>query len=445
MAWCVSNMDNRVAAERAQLIREQLPEGGLFQGHKWRIATSPFTLPSTLVKDLEKLGRVLLRFYQTANLLYHHSCSGKLPDWIAHWLNMGKPDSLINIQGETKLKSALPNVIRPDILLTENGWSITELDSVPGGIGLTAWLNRAYTNVGFEVIGGASGMTKGFEGIFRPDGNVHVMVSDESATYRPEMEWICSALDSRFSVHETADACWSDGDSVYRFFELFDLKNISCWNKLQDDMLSGQIILTPPPKPFLEEKMLLALLWNGNLTEFWQRELGGGFFRLMRDHVPRGWVMDPAPLPPHAALPGLDLTSWVQLRGLSQRERSLVIKKSGFSNDAWGARSVHMGIDLPQAEWAEAVDQALDEFDQSPFILQQFHKPRRVEQEWFDFEADESRIMNGRVRLCPYYFVGNGEKPEVKLGGVMATVCPADKKIIHGMSSAILAPCSVSA
>ena len=104
-----------------------------------------------------------------------------------------------------------------------------------------------------------------------------------------------------------------------------------------------------------------------------------------------------------------------------------------------------MGIDLPQAEWAEAVDQALDEFDQSPFILQQFHKPRRVEQEWFDFEADESRIMNGRVRLCPYYFVGHVEKPEVKLGGVMATVCPADKKIIHGMSSAILAPCSVSA
>ena len=29
------------------------------------------------------------------------------------------------------------------------------------------------------------------------------------------------------------------------------------------------------------------------------------------------------------------------------------------------------------------------------------------------------------------------------LGGVLATICPADKKIIHGMKDAILAPCAV--
>ena len=28
-----------------------------------------------------------------------------------------------------------------------------------------------------------------------------------------------------------------------------------------------------------------------------------------------------------------------------------------------------------------------------------------------------------------------------ELGGVLATICPADKKIIHGMKDAILAPC----
>jgi hypothetical protein len=52
--------------------------------------------------------------------------------------------------------------------------------------------------------------------------------------------------------------------------------------------------------------------------------------------------------------------------------------------------------------------------------------------------------MPGRVRLCPYYFVtGNGDDARAHLGGVLATICPADKKIIHGMSTAILAPCSV--
>ena len=46
--------------------------------------------------------------------------------------------------------------------VTENGWHITELDSVPGGIGLTDWLNATYPN----ALGGCSGMTEGFAGIF---------------------------------------------------------------------------------------------------------------------------------------------------------------------------------------------------------------------------------------------------------------------------------------
>jgi hypothetical protein len=44
------------------------------------------------------------------------------------------------------------------------------------------------------------------------------------------------------------------------------------------------------------------------------------------------------------------------------------------------------------------------------------------------------------VRLCPYYFVQGEEAP---LGGILATVCPSDKKIIHGMVDGIMAPTAV--
>ena len=38
--------------------------------------------------------------------------------------------------------------------------------------------------------------------------------------------------------------------------------------------------------------------------------------------------------------------------------------------------------------------------------------------------------MKGRVRLCPYYFVaGEGDTARPQLGGVLATIVPADKKI----------------
>ena len=80
----------------------------------------------------------------------------------------------------------------------------------------------------------------------------------------------------------------------------------------------------------------------------------------------------------------------------------------------------------------------------APHVLQQYHKPRTINFEWFDTASNTSVTMPGRVRLCPYYFViGEGDAARAQLGGVLATVCPADKKIIHGMKDAILAPCMV--
>ena len=76
--------------------------------------------------------------------------------------------------------------------------------------------------------------------------------------------------------------------------------------------------------------------------------------------------------------------------------------------------------------------------------MQRFEKPKTVDASWFDFAKNESVPMKGRVRLCPYYFVsGDGDVAWPHLGGVLATIVPADKKIVHGMADAILAPCSI--
>ncbi len=192
--------------------------------------------------------------------------------------------------------------------------------------------------------------------------------------------------------------------------------------------------------------MLFALLWNRNLHGYWRQELGEGFLKRLRQHAPYSWIVDPAPLPPHAAIPELNLTDWQQLKLMSQKERDLILKVSGFSPHAWGARGVYLGSDLPQAEWSAAVDKATASFAQSPYILQRYHKPRLVDTEWFDFAHDVPVPMKGRARLCPYYFVsGEGDAARAELGGVLATICPADKKIIHGMTDAVFAPCCVGA
>ena len=412
---------------------------------EWKTSPPPFPLGENLGKEIESLGRVLLQFYRAANLLYRKSAEGRQPEWVARWLDLGKPRELIEFQRAGALKNDVPRVIRPDILLTENGFAITELDSVPGGIGLTGWLNQTYSRSGSQVIGGADGMLRGFESIFGDAEQVHIVVSEEAQTYRPEMEWLAGQLGPRFTVHDARFNDFARGAAVYRFFELFDLPNVANAKQIMELAAEKKIRLTPPPKPVFEEKMLFALLWNRNLQGFWRQELGEGFLARLKKMVPYTWLVDPAPLPPHAAIPGLEITDWAQLKALSQKERELILKVSGFSENAWGARGVFLGSDLSQADWSLAIDAALRDFKKSPSVLQRFEKPRTVEACWYDFLKHEVVPMKGRARLCPYYFVsGEGDAARPTLGGVLATIVPADKKIIHGMTDAVLAPCSIN-
>ena len=436
--------------DQAKAIRDSLPPGGLFAGQEWRISPAPFPLGAELAQELESLGRVLLQFYRAANLLYRRSVEGKQPEWVARWLDLGKPAELIALQRADAFKNDVPRVIRPDILLTETGFSITELDSVPGGIGLTAWLNQTYSAINYQpsainLLGGADGMLRGFESIFGDAKRVHLVVSEEAATYKPEMAWLAEQLgNSKFEIRNSQFTGFAEGDAVYRFFELFDLANVANAQQIFSLAAEKRIRLTPPPKPLFEEKMLFALLWNRNLHSFWRQELGEGFLARLKKVIPYTWLVDPAPLPPHAAIPELNLTDWSQLKTMSQRERDLILKVSGFSPLAWGARGVFLGSDLSQADWGAAVDAALASFETSPSVLQRFHKPALVDTSWFDFAKNEIVPMKGRARLCPYYFVsGEGDNLKPQLGGVLATIVPADKKIVHGMSDAILSPCSV--
>lgn len=437
-----------LAAERARFVRNEIPAGGLFAGQEWRVSPDPFRLGPELGEQLRMLGRVLLQFYRAVDLLYRQSAAGQQPPWIATLLDQGKPDSLLALQRSTAFKNELPRVIRPDLILTESGFSITELDSVPGGIGVTAWLNRTYSRLpgadpSHAVLGGPKGMLDGFAGIFDRAPRVHILVSEEAATYRPEMEWLASQWhDERFQVRNADFLDVQPGEAVYRFFELFDLANVPAAPRLFKLAQHEQIYVTPPPKPVFEEKLLFALLWNRNLQGFWHRELGAGFFKRLLQAVPYSWVIDPSPLPPQAAYPELGLTDWQQLKTLSQRQRDLILKISGFSDLAWGSRGVYLGSDLPGEAWSRAVDLALRSFPSSPFILQRYEKPRSVAVCYLNPQSNRLEPMTGRVRLCPYYFVhGSGSAARTHLGGVLATICPADKKIIHGMKDAILAPC----
>jgi len=433
-------MEKSLDLDRVQRVRENLPKEGLFAQKEWLASPQPFLISAKFADELERLGHWLLKFVRASNRLYQQSVKGKKPAWIAEYLDAGKPPELIEIA--RRYPNEIPRVIRPDLVLTDDGFAISELDSVPGGIGLTGWLGQTYRELGFDVLGGGDGMINGFRSIL-PEGIV--AVSKESETYLPEMNWLVDQLTAQYgnhwSVKEAENWDFRDPTAVYRFFELFDLPNLPSRDSLIAAGLSGQLKITPPVKPYLEEKLWFALFWAKPLQSYWRRELSDRHWRKLKTLIPRTWILDPAPVPHHAVIPGLGIQDWRELRDFSQREREYVLKISGFSEFSWGSRGVFVGQDLPHKEWAEQIDRAISSFSSNPFILQKFFKGRLVEQPFFNSSTQSIDILKGRVRLCPYYFVRS--ETEIKLGGALATIVPADKKILHGMRDGIMVPTAV--
>ena len=451
------------------IFRETLIKDGLFvsgQEDLWRVACRPFVLSRDEAGFFEQLGQHLLSFYQAVNRLYLDSLKGIQPKWVSEYFDMGKPDDLLAIGRMNRFKNHLPGVIRPDLIPTNAGLVLTELDSVPGGIGLTGSLSRMYAQQGLPVWPQNDGLITRFAHMLRgvlhgQPPRVAIVVSDEAEAYRPEMQWVVMQLQHEgweaYCVHPRDIRFTEEGllvhqsgqdhpiSVVYRFYELFDLKNIPKGELIIYSAKKGRVVVTPPFKPWMEEKLALALFHHPILEGFWEQSLKSETIQCLRALIPATWILDPRPLPPAAVIPGLRhgnraVADWQWLGETTQKERQYVTKVSGFSEHAWGGRGVSIGHDMSQAQWQGTVTHALNTFKASPSILQAFHKGRLVVVEYYDHVSGAVVSMEGRARLSPYYFVSEGQ---AELGGVLATICPKDKKIIHGMRDAVLAPCSV--
>jgi hypothetical protein len=484
-------------------IKTALSGQSLFEDKTWQLSPQAWPLTPEQVAELEQIGTACLEFHQALETLYLRSAAGKnllrnkplLAPWVADYLDRGKPPELVAHARDPKNRGVFPTVLRPDLLLTDEGFALTELDSVPGGIGLTAFLNRLYSergegipptptagesvvggvpsprSSGAVILGSGDAMVENFHQSLaglRPELRnplIAILVADEAATYRPEMQWLAEQLQRLgrrvfcmrpedvfplggelfFDVEGTPEKI----DIIYRFFELFDWANVRIGPEILEAWSSGAVTIAPPMRHFQEEKLALALFRHHLLHEYWSESLGSRTVKLLQKLIPRSWVMDPAPLPPGAVIDGPEvgghmLNDWRELAGASQKERDLIIKISGFHETAWGARSVVLGSDCSREEWQAGVEHALTLAASNLHVLQEYRKPKRLTHPLYDQTnaglASRASVKDGRLRLCPYYFVVGGR---ARLSGALATFCPPDKKIIHGMTDAALLPCKL--
>jgi len=428
----------------------------------WRLSPEPFGLSQEDGEYLASLGNHLLAFYRASNQLYIESVRGEAPAWVAAYLDQGKPQAVVEFNRMKRFRQALPGIIRPDLIPTDAGMVATELDAVPGGLGLTAALEAAYkveAGLGEGLLAGFEWMIRGLSS--RPDPLLGIVVSEESRDYRPEMAFLTGQLNRRglrAVLLKPKDLSFTEEglfvktgnglepiDILYRFFELFDLKNIPKSELFLYAAKKKRVVMTPPPKAHLEEKSLFALFHHPLLKAFWLRHLGEETEAVLSRLFPKTWVLDPRVAPPHTLIPGLEcdgaaVADFLCLGGATQKGRQFVIKPSGFSELAWGSRGVSVGHDLSEGEWQGKIEAALASFEETPYILQKFHKGKKFRVEYLDFDREQLLQMSGRVRLSPYYFV---DGKQAHLGGVLATLCSLEKKLIHGMTDAVMAPCTL--
>src|SRR5882672_5737146 len=135
-----------------ETLRAAFDTQALFEDKTWQLSPEAWPLTPEQVAQLEAIGAACLEFHQALETLYLRSVAGKnllrnkplLAPWVADYLDRGKPEHLVAHARDPRNRGAFPTVLRPDLLLTDEGFVLTELDSVPGGIGLTAFLNRLY-------------------------------------------------------------------------------------------------------------------------------------------------------------------------------------------------------------------------------------------------------------------------------------------------------------
>ena len=200
-----SPLPSAEARHRCASVTNTLIQASLFENSQnphWRISPTPFVLEQKEVAFFEALGGHLLQFYRSLNRLYLESVKGTQPTWVHEYLDQGKPPALLEYGRMKRFRDVLPDVIRPDVIPTESGMAITELDSVPGGIGTTAVLSRAYAELGDSIVGGTQGIPEGFTSMLRArlgnsPGCVAIVVSDEAEDYRKEMAWLASLAGHR--------------------------------------------------------------------------------------------------------------------------------------------------------------------------------------------------------------------------------------------------------
>ncbi|MEY4484167.1 MAG: hypothetical protein RL693_1619, partial [Verrucomicrobiota bacterium] len=138
-------------------------------------------------------------------------------------------------------------------------------------------------------------------------------------------------------------------------------QTITAWQQVQLDAPRNQPAILEIPD-IANAPIWPALLHLRPLRPFWEQQLRRNHLESLMERVPHAWMLDPAPLPPGAVIPGLELASWQKLTP----KNNFTIASTASAHTLRELNST-----LSSREWKNIIEEALQSFASHPQVLQQ--------------------------------------------------------------------------
>lgn len=258
--------------------------------------------------------------------------------------------------------TSLGHCVRPDILLTEEGPKVVELDFVPGG--------RGHILSALETDGQRDAFLAPFASWYqglRDSGIVYATATDDPA-YR-ETEIFAQALNAAWGTPIRAvniDDGTPGGVLVDRLFQRSELRRPRSFDNCE--------VITK--EPFLDSKAVFALIWHSETEELLADRLGEHGLAFLRQAFPETYS-----IPQLQATPGGNK----QLLQIADERELWLIKNADVDTDGcWGCRGVVLGQRYTKKRFREALyGNAPNHKDLGARpIVQRFHPSRDWKEVW---------------------------------------------------------------
>ncbi|OGD86200.1 hypothetical protein A2164_01980 [Candidatus Curtissbacteria bacterium RBG_13_35_7] len=385
------------------------------------VAPEPFRLSKEEAAEIRRLGKEVVDFMDAVNGLYN------LDPEVRGLLNRGKPE-LFQLPRQPHYL-----FVRPDLLITEQGVSICEIEVSPFGLALAELLNQAYIEEGFNTMV-PSGVMCGFLQENTPDEGV-IVYTPNTASYVGQMQFIANELLAGQGRHWEArhidEIAGMDCRCIYRGFYLYECRDDLFINNLLANLSCEDctVQVLPSLTPHMEEKALLALIWDTRWESYFRHKLGEETYRHLREVIPPTLIIGQEQF----FAPGLPegVKTLDELATLPRSKRNFVLKQSGFGHGSSWAEGVHFLQEKSAAKSRSIVAHAQSD-NLSLYIIQQF-RPSNTRQIVYTTK-DGLKEMQGRLRITPYFSMVPDSRGQ--LLAIKATACE-NTNYIHASTASI--------